>query len=287
MLFNILSGAAVLSAEEELSVPRVFFCRLFSARQFEFLQKATMNWIFRAKDEIARGIVNAEEFSMKTKSLDMMKDPRYKEIDHFTKVAPSLFGEDSGAKDPLAKNSLATGTSTTSQLLSLDQDLESPARGSLAGVSPHSPGGALAKALENKGKMQRNFETSVKRLMVDFSLSDDPYCRTNHLDRMHSWFKNHGKKQVKKAKDSPGYLTFDELRPSSDVFRPGAEDPHDHYPPGSTFGFLGRRRPATSTVIHQSLGVTVSRSRGSSRPTTSDGSQTRPTTAPTTAWGPR
>ena len=34
---------------------------------------------------------------------------------------------------------------------------------------------------------------------VDFSLSDDPHCRTNHLDRLHSWFANHGRKPTRKA----------------------------------------------------------------------------------------
>eukprot|EP00913_Durusdinium_trenchii_P027467 g25760.t2 len=36
--------------------------------------------------------------------------------------------------------------------------------------------------------------TELRRLMVDFDLTDEPSCRLHHLERMHDWFVRHGPK---------------------------------------------------------------------------------------------
>mmetsp|Transcript_23190 Transcript_23190/g.66892 ORF Transcript_23190/g.66892 Transcript_23190/m.66892 type:complete len:236 (+) Transcript_23190:161-868(+) len=56
---------------------------------------------------------------------------------------------------------------------------------------------------------QESFDREVKKLFVDFELTDSPHCRLNHLDRMHEWFTTHGQKQARKAKKGPNYLIAD------------------------------------------------------------------------------
>mmetsp|Transcript_87419 Transcript_87419/g.187515 ORF Transcript_87419/g.187515 Transcript_87419/m.187515 type:complete len:223 (-) Transcript_87419:109-777(-) len=63
--------------------------------------------------------------------------------------------------------------------------------------------------LESRVRWQEEFDRHLKLLMVDFELSEVPSCRLNHLDRMHSWFTEHGGKQMRKVKPGPSYLTAD------------------------------------------------------------------------------
>lgn len=56
---------------------------------------------------------------------------------------------------------------------------------------------------------QESFDRSVKRLFVDFELTQAPGCRLGHLDRMHAWFQEHGGKTTRKSTKGPSYLMMD------------------------------------------------------------------------------
>mmetsp|Transcript_91534 Transcript_91534/g.262150 ORF Transcript_91534/g.262150 Transcript_91534/m.262150 type:complete len:234 (-) Transcript_91534:22-723(-) len=60
--------------------------------------------------------------------------------------------------------------------------------------------------VQDRREWQDNFERSITRLMVDFSLSDTPSCRLHHLDRMHDWFTTNGSKQTRVVQKGPSYL---------------------------------------------------------------------------------
>eukprot|EP00931_Biecheleriopsis_adriatica_P058033 TRINITY_DN34473_c0_g1_i1.p1 TRINITY_DN34473_c0_g1~~TRINITY_DN34473_c0_g1_i1.p1 ORF type:complete len:253 (+),score=23.39 TRINITY_DN34473_c0_g1_i1:33-791(+) len=89
---------------------------------------------------------------------------------------------------------------------------------------------------------QDSVDRSVKRLMVDFDLSDEPSCRLHHLDRMHHWFKQHGPKNAstpaETAISGPSYLTAD--RASLEPL-----------PAGSTMGLAGQ--PSLTSELMASL----------------------------------
>uniref|UniRef100_A0A7S0AC77 Uncharacterized protein n=1 Tax=Pyrodinium bahamense TaxID=73915 RepID=A0A7S0AC77_9DINO len=77
---------------------------------------------------------------------------------------------------------------------------------SAVGGRLHRPPGANIK---ERIDWQESFDHSVRRLLVDFQLSDAPSCRLQHLERMHAWFEEHGKKQTRKAREGPNYLVAD------------------------------------------------------------------------------
>jgi len=63
--------------------------------------------------------------------------------------------------------------------------------------------------VDNRLEWQECFDHKVRRLFVDFQLSEVPACRLNHIERMHNWFEEHGAKQTRKAREGPSYLTAD------------------------------------------------------------------------------
>lgn len=56
---------------------------------------------------------------------------------------------------------------------------------------------------------QESFDEQVKKLFIDFELTSSPNNRLNHLERMHDWFSEHGRKQTRKSKKGPSFLTAD------------------------------------------------------------------------------
>mmetsp|Transcript_106946 Transcript_106946/g.319796 ORF Transcript_106946/g.319796 Transcript_106946/m.319796 type:complete len:214 (+) Transcript_106946:133-774(+) len=63
--------------------------------------------------------------------------------------------------------------------------------------------------IDQRMQWQEAFDTRVRRLLVDFQLSDEPSCRLKHLDRMHDWFEEHGAKQIRKTQEGPNFITAD------------------------------------------------------------------------------
>lgn len=129
---------------------------------------------------------------LQKKSLGMTNDPRFKEIKHFRD------GEQ--AKKHFERLSSKENAQQTKYAF---QDPEAELSNSL---NPSSIEGRIA--------WQETFDSTVNRLMVDFSLCDEPECRLNHLDRLYSWFKGHGAKQVRKARASPSFLSVEKNAPA-------------------------------------------------------------------------
>lgn len=71
--------------------------------------------------------------------------------------------------------------------------------------TPRNPPANVSDRIE----WQESFDRSVKRLFLDFDLTETPSCRLNHLDRMHTWFSEHGAKQARKVVKGPSYLVAD------------------------------------------------------------------------------
>jgi len=64
---------------------------------------------------------------------------------------------------------------------------------------------------------RHNFDRSLKRLLTDMELAvgdadnqreSSLKSRCEHLDKIHSWFERHGKKEVRKEREPPGFLQF-------------------------------------------------------------------------------
>jgi len=63
-----------------------------------------------------------------------------------------------------------------------------------------------AASVEERIEWQEAFDSSVKRLMIDFQLTDVPAARLRHLDQMADWFTDHGGKQARKVQKGPNFL---------------------------------------------------------------------------------
>eukprot|EP00929_Paragymnodinium_shiwhaense_P034287 TRINITY_DN18678_c0_g1_i1.p1 TRINITY_DN18678_c0_g1~~TRINITY_DN18678_c0_g1_i1.p1 ORF type:complete len:261 (+),score=76.51 TRINITY_DN18678_c0_g1_i1:134-916(+) len=88
-------------------------------------------------------------------------------------------------------------------------------------------------SVEERLEWNEVFDRQVKKLFVDFDLSEAPACRLNHLDRMHSWFKNHGAKQARQGQKAPNYLV---------------QPRNDDMPPGSARNILSRLSDSSSVL---------------------------------------
>jgi len=84
-----------------------------------------------------------------------------------------------------------------------------------------------------RDEWQETLGRSVKKLLLDFDLSEAPKCRLNHLERMHSWFQCHGKAAERNPNLGPNYLTTARYGPP---------------PPGSTRGFTHTMSNATRAL---------------------------------------
>lgn len=101
-------------------------------------------------------------------------------------------------------------------------------------------------------------DRNIKRLMIDFDLSDAPQCRIHHLERMDQWFNSHGPKEKEKvsdAKEDPSYLIVDRKT-------------RDPLPAGSTMGLTGQLSN-TSELLHTLYSPRCYTSPRPSRPATS------------------
>jgi len=149
-----------------------------------------------------------EEEEQILKSLRLPGDPRFAEMKNYTE---SSAGQEHFAR-LLSRRTAKLGDDISQQVekgaarfdhLELTDDRNRPAQ--LGG-------------LQERSDWQQAFDKSVKRLLIDFDLSPVPSYRLNHLDRMHTWFTQHGGKQQRKAKEGPSYLVADR----SGVMPPGS-----------------------------------------------------------------
>mmetsp|Transcript_101131 Transcript_101131/g.182532 ORF Transcript_101131/g.182532 Transcript_101131/m.182532 type:complete len:265 (-) Transcript_101131:130-924(-) len=164
-----------------------------------------------------------------TKSLCIPNDKRYTEIKSFSKgpapsmgglLASSMTGQDAleflqkreaeeGAREAAAAEAEQGGT-PRSQASGTPR---SQAPGTPRSQAPIGAQGSFGlrcgpPPLAERPEWQETMDRKIKRLMVDFDLSDVPSCRLNHLDRMHNWLTNFGGGIAQSAAPgSPGYLT--------------------------------------------------------------------------------
>eukprot|EP00927_Polykrikos_kofoidii_P021084 TRINITY_DN20092_c0_g1_i1.p1 TRINITY_DN20092_c0_g1~~TRINITY_DN20092_c0_g1_i1.p1 ORF type:complete len:265 (+),score=43.43 TRINITY_DN20092_c0_g1_i1:99-797(+) len=64
-----------------------------------------------------------------------------------------------------------------------------------------------SNSVTERVEWNETFDRAVKRLFVDFDLTDVPSSRLAHLERMHTWFEEHGAKQTRKSQQGPSYIT--------------------------------------------------------------------------------
>mmetsp|Transcript_318 Transcript_318/g.883 ORF Transcript_318/g.883 Transcript_318/m.883 type:complete len:209 (+) Transcript_318:131-757(+) len=144
------------------------------------------------------------------RALRLPSDPRYREIKHYTEDNKESHCHFARMQKRMLKESTTPGG---------DVNL---------GTQGDTPREINLEDLEDKVgdrlAWQETFDRSIKRLMVDFNLTEEPQCRLHHLDRLHDWFTEHGAKTVRKAAAAPNYLTVDLDRAP---------------PPGSTRNFRG------------------------------------------------
>mmetsp|Transcript_63278 Transcript_63278/g.150924 ORF Transcript_63278/g.150924 Transcript_63278/m.150924 type:complete len:220 (-) Transcript_63278:120-779(-) len=156
---------------------------------------------------------DTERSNQVIRALRIPTDPRYREIKHYTEAGKESHCHFARMQQRMLKSkSMAVdgSTATASQADEVD----------VASINYDE----LEKQVGDRLAWQETFDRSVKRLMVDFSLSEEPQCRLHHLERLHDWFTEHGAKTVRKAAAAPNFLTMDLDRAP---------------PPGSTRNFRG------------------------------------------------
>ncbi|CAK9057940.1 unnamed protein product [Durusdinium trenchii] len=89
-----------------------------------------------------------------------------------------------------------------------------------------------------KALWQDSVDRSIKRLMVDFDLTDEPSCRLHHLERMHDWFVRHGPKGKAPAMPEIGGPSY--LRAERNSREPA--------PAGSTQNLAGVLSPSSELM---------------------------------------
>lgn len=75
------------------------------------------------------------------------------------------------------------------------------------------PDAVETASIEGRAQWQNSFDKTVKKLMVDFDLSNEPTARLNHLRRMHDWFVTHGGKQQRKERAPPHHIRLGKNEP--------------------------------------------------------------------------
>jgi hypothetical protein len=181
-------------------------------------------------DKCQEGIAEDQRHeSDRVRSLQIGQDDRWKAIQFYTQQVSGDSSTNAHFNKLVRKSMVHPGD------LKGEAEL-SPAVGGSAAVESFSdiaPGGGGAgkhsavtrqqqkavASVEERIEWQEKFDRSVRRLLVDFQLTDAPTCRLNHLDRMHAWFVDHGQKQARKVQKGPSYLMADRT---------------DHMPAGST-----------------------------------------------------
>lgn len=156
------------------------------------------------------------------KSLQMAHDPRMEEIDCFQKLMNKRITAQNRIRDTL--NHPSSGPDGSSQLPlapAVVRESEPPISPVLleSGADdrpqlvPQKDARELSHEKTNAWQVARDdaFSNTMRRLMIDFELSDDADCRLNHLERLHSWFteEQHGLKKVRKQLDPPKFLALE------------------------------------------------------------------------------
>lgn len=142
------------------------------------------------------------------RALHIKKEKRFAEIEHFSECDTWKFPKSFDGAGVAEE-----GRSDASKRRSLfrpDGTLRAGGNGN--GPGDYRPGSVQSR-LYGRYQWQDQFDSTIKRLMVDFDLSEESGCKLNHLDRFHGWFRDHGQKSADKAKEGPSYLTVSKNEP--------------------------------------------------------------------------
>jgi hypothetical protein len=162
-----------------------------------------------------------------TKSLRIASDDRYKSMEYYRGKTKNEGHKQDHFSRLKARNSMVARRSLSmyaggalgvdgelpedgdrmSPLESLEEEPQEVLR--LPAAAPLDRVQVRQVGIGDRAEWQDTFDRSVRRLFVDFELSDVPSCRLNHLDRMHSWFLEHGAKQQRKVREGPSFLVAD------------------------------------------------------------------------------
>lgn len=171
----------------------------------------------KAKDKDQNGVDDEEEeYDEVLRSLRLGTDPRMQAIKHYNEVSAGSNNEHFAR---MKKTHVQSEEKTRAQVhgdmaASGQKSVENVSFQELVGqeLDNHMDASSRPRAtggLDDRVEWQETFDRSVKRLLVDFDLSDTPHCRLNHLDRMHDWFLQEGGKQQRKAAQAPSFVTVD------------------------------------------------------------------------------
>lgn len=122
-------------------------------------------------------------------SLRLRNDPRYKEIEHYAEV------QSKGTGKHFSQVQKRASVESVGMASVLPQSTE-----------PEVHQAAGGPVMAGRLSWQKAFDTNVRKLMIDFSLTEDPGCRVHHLDRLSDWFKVHGGKQARKEAKAPNFI---------------------------------------------------------------------------------
>lgn len=178
-----------------------------------------------------------------TQSMQITHDRRYEEIEHYQQAglarlerivgsdgSPNrLYPEQWKFPEPIGTRAALTRVPVTTEkaaaggisidpsevgappeepeTLQLDPELEFQALANRE-VQAGSAGNRTEK-FAGRVNWETSFRSNMTSLMVDFNLTTDPGCRLHHLDRLHNWFTKEGRKQTRKEKPAPNFLTFE------------------------------------------------------------------------------
>mmetsp|Transcript_174302 Transcript_174302/g.558737 ORF Transcript_174302/g.558737 Transcript_174302/m.558737 type:complete len:221 (+) Transcript_174302:96-758(+) len=154
-------------------------------------------------------------------SLRISQDKRFKQMDYFRTNASACghFGHLQGEEETRLNE-----TSTFEDIVKREA----------ANIERQDKKKAQVGGIDERKEWQDALDQKVRQLMIDFDLTDVPSSRLAHLDRMHSWFTDHGARQVRKVVQGPNYLTA-----QRDETLPPGSTKHIQPPSGTSLQLAG------------------------------------------------
>jgi len=150
-------------------------------------------------EDVDEGNLTDDDPRMIEKSLQIKVEPRFAEIDNYRQVRERNDGHFARLVEKGTRKSVLVGAGLDAAYAGLLQ----------TELQNQNAESGKTHELEQRIQWQETFDRQVKRLLLDFHLTQVPSARLNHLDRMHEWFTEHGQKQTRKARKAPNYLIAD------------------------------------------------------------------------------
>lgn len=154
-----------------------------------------------------------EEEKLILKSLQMPHDERYDAMDHYRQHGGTADGTGHFARI-CQRNRKMHGLTEQAKKVTQNADFGDIATREVEDETFDFDGERILRVAEasvaKRVDWQESFDREVKRLFVDFELTESAGCRLNHLERMHTWFTQHGAKQTRKDQKGPSYILVED-----------------------------------------------------------------------------